>query len=52
MADLPIPQFELFQPSAPPSELIPRTLDAALTMLLRELMLSVVDDAGGEKADE
>jgi hypothetical protein len=52
MADLPRPQLKLFQPSVPPPGLIPRTLDAALTMLLRELMLSVVEDAVGEKADE
>jgi len=52
MPDLPISQLELFQPTVPPPGLIPRTVDAALTMLLRELMLSVLEDAGEEKADE
>jgi len=47
-----MPQLELFQPSVPPPGRIPRTVDATLTMLLRELMLSVLEDSGGEEADE
>ena len=46
MPDLPVTQPELFQPEVPPPELIPRAVDAALTMLLRELMLSILEDAG------
>jgi hypothetical protein len=52
MPDLQKPQLQLFQPVVPPPGLIPCALNAALAMLLRELMLSVVEVADGEKADE
>jgi hypothetical protein len=52
MADLPIPQLELFQSLVPPPGLIPQALDAALTMLLRELMQSVIEDASAETVEE
>jgi hypothetical protein len=53
MADLPIPQFDLFQMSACAPGLIPPTLEAPLTMLLRELMLVlVVENQHAESADE
>ncbi|HUB12518.1 MAG TPA: hypothetical protein VMB34_11210 [Acetobacteraceae bacterium] len=42
MADVPIPQFDLFQMTASARGLIPPLLEPPLTMLLRELMLVVV----------
>lgn len=53
MADVPIPQFDLFQVSASAPGLIPPMLEASLTMLLRELMLGlVVENQRAESADE
>lgn len=53
MANLPIPQFDLFQMSACAPEPIPPILEAPLTILLRELMLLlVVENQHAESADE
>jgi hypothetical protein len=53
MADVPIPQFDLFQMTASARGLIPPLLEAPLTMLLRELMLVVVvENQPAELTDE
>lgn len=53
MADVPIPQFDLFQTSVSAPERIPPMLEAPLTMLLRELMLVLVAESRhAESADE
>jgi hypothetical protein len=52
MAVVPTPQRDLFQPPDPPPSLIPPTLAPSITVLLRELMLSVVGDANAEQPDE
>jgi hypothetical protein len=53
MADVPIPQVDLFQMTASAPGLIPPMLEAPLTMLLRELMLVVVvENQHVESADE
>ena len=52
MAVVPTPQRDLFRPLDPPPSLIPATLAQEITVLLRELMLSVVGEAEAEQADE
>ncbi|MDT5029807.1 MAG: hypothetical protein QOE61_7067 [Micromonosporaceae bacterium] len=52
MAAFPTPQRDLFQLPDPPPSLIPRTLAPEITVLLRELMLSVVSDADVEQRNE
>ncbi len=52
MAVVPTPQRDLFLLTDPLPGLIPHVSAAVITGLLRELMLSVVEDAAAEKADE
>ncbi|MBV8158496.1 MAG: hypothetical protein JO278_12605 [Dyella sp.] len=52
MSDLQMPQLELFRTSGPLPGLLPPAVDVALTMLLRDLMLSVLEHAGEEEVDE
>lgn len=52
MAAIPTPQRDLFQLPDPPPSSIPRTLAPEITVLLRELMLSVVRDADVEQPNE
>lgn len=52
MAVVPTPQCDLFPPPSPSPGLIPQAAAAEITALLRELMLSVVQTAAAEKADE
>jgi hypothetical protein len=49
---VPTSQRDLFLLPDPPTGLIPQTLEPEITVLLRELMLSVVQQAGAEKSDE
>jgi hypothetical protein len=52
MAVVATPRRDLFEQPDPPPSLIPRTLAPAITVLLRELMLSVVGDVDAEQPNE